>query len=610
MKRNLAFFVVMVLVVSLSAVAAHADAATDATTAVLDRGIELIEAQDYAGALVLFDEAIAESGDVAEFHFYRGWALNGLFRYEEAEQAYAKAVNLEPDNARYLLEYGMTMAFFAGKFQDAYEAVDKAVALEPHNGEYIGDRGFVLYCLSRLDEALADLERSIELEPDYDNAYYFAAIVQYELGVFEEAVRYSKEYLARVPIADEVRILLGDAQFELGNYAEALVAYDETISGSGITAEDIVNYTAAKEQAVKPPALQTYSIDKETIPSIDSIVGFREIVNTEAGFSISLGGSFVVVNYRSASVQADLQAYIDLLIDSGWACTAMEGDVSGGTIQLAHEATQDGKLLIVTCEYTAHAYSIRTHSADAALKRNTDDAGNKWGEIISGGASDTLAATSAPAASTTPAEPDDIVGVWYLTEVVLAGSSMSPDQIGMQVTMTLADDSTAVLQISGEEDEIGVWVIADGLVVVTVNEDRVFALSDGNLSAEQDGMKMVFGKEKTEGEAFVLAPVRTDSALADFNGVWSAFYADYLGMTIPIEAFGIEASLTINNGIVNANIGGSAQLNGDVVAGVLTVSGVDEGGTDVVMPLILHEDGIMSCVLDESLTLYFLLTGK
>ena len=81
-------------------------------------------------------------------------------------------------------------------------------------------------------------------------------------------------------------------------------------------------------------------------------------------------------------------------------------------------------------------------------------------------------------------------------------------------------------------------------------------------------------------------------------------------MRIPIEAFGIDASMTINDGIVNANIGGSAKLTGDVLAGVLTVSGVDEGGKDVVMPLTLHEDGIMSCVLDESLTLYFQLTGK
>ena len=357
MKRTGIFFMVLALAASFGAVAAHAEVFSH-PAGVYDRGMELIEAQDYAGALAHFDAAIAENGSVAEFYYYRGLALSQLSRNEEAEQAYAKAVELEPENARYLIEYGMTMAFFAGKYQDAYEAVDMAVSLEPLNGEYAGDRGFVLYLLNRHDEALVELERAIELDPDYDNAYYFAAIVQHELGAFEEAVRYCEEYLARVPIADEMRLMLGDMQFELGRFTEALAAYDQAIASGRITAEDIVNYAAAEGQAEKPPALQTYYLDDETIPSIDAIVGYRVIVSTEAGFSISQGGPFVKVNYQSDSVLADLQAYTNALIDNGWAATVLSGDDSGGTIRLAIESTQDEKLLMITGEYTAGTYSI------------------------------------------------------------------------------------------------------------------------------------------------------------------------------------------------------------------------------------------------------------
>ena len=513
MKRTRVFFMALALVVSLSAVAAHAEVLSH-PAGVYDRGIELIEAQDYAGALAHFDAAIAESGDVAEFHFYRGFALSQLFRNEEAERAYAKAVELEPENARYLIEYGMTMAFFAGKHQDGYEAVDKAVALEPLNGEYVGDRGIVLFLLNRYDEALVDLKRAIELDPDYGNAYYFAAIIQYELGALEEAVRYCEEYLARVPMANEIRLMLGDAQFGLGRFTEALAAYDQAIASGRFTAEDIVNYAAAEAQAEKPPALQTYYLDDETIPSIDSIVGYRVIPNTEAGFSISQGGPFVKVHYQSDSVLADLQAYTNALIDSGWAATVLSGDNSGGTIQLAIESIQDGKLLMITGEYTADTYSILAQRTGGSLRRYIDDAGNKMGEVLLAGASDT---------PVTPVEPD----------------------------------------------------------------------------------------ERAEAEALIMTPVRADAALADFDGTWYAFYGDYQGAQIPIEIFGIEASLIIENGTVNATIDGETiRLTGDVLAGVLTAAGTDEDGDSVTVSLNLHEDGIMRCALDESLALFFRRTGE
>ena len=217
-------------------------------TAVLDRGMELIQAQDYAGALAYFDAAVAESGGAAEFHFCRGWALGELYRNEEAERAFAKAVALEPENARYLDEYGASM-INTGKYQEAYEAIDKAVKLEPSNGEYAGDRGFALYLLNRPGEALPELERAMELAPDYANAYYFAAIIQQELGAFEEAARHCEGYLERVPMADEVWLMLGDARMELGSYAEALAAYDGAIANGYFTAENIEKYAEAKAKA-------------------------------------------------------------------------------------------------------------------------------------------------------------------------------------------------------------------------------------------------------------------------------------------------------------------------------------------------------------------------
>jgi tetratricopeptide (TPR) repeat protein len=226
-------------------------------TAAFKRGMELMDAEDYEGALALLNTAIAKNADVAEYHFNRGEALSSLDKFAESEQAYAKAVQLEPDNANYLCEYGYLMAWYNGKFQEGYEVLDQAVALEPSNGIYISVRGVLLNYLGRPLDALNEIERGIELEPDFVNAYFYAALVHYySLYEYEEAARYCEEFIRRAggeAWGGEAWRILGGAQYYLDNYAEALASFDKAIAVGYITAEDILIYDAAKRQAEAVP---------------------------------------------------------------------------------------------------------------------------------------------------------------------------------------------------------------------------------------------------------------------------------------------------------------------------------------------------------------------
>ena|GEM_PF-1204249 len=201
----------------------------------------------------------------AEFHFQRGQALSRLGRHEEAEQAFAKAVEIEPDNAKYLCEYGSTAAWYNGRVQEGYEALEKAVALEPLSGEYVGDRGVILHLLGRTDEAASELKRAIEMDPEYTNAYYFIAMALYDLGEYEEAARNCEEYLDRIPQGDDVLVLLGDARFMMGQTAAALAAYDEAIAYRYHTAGSIKNYAAVKRARMAEIAAQHYTDDIEEV---------------------------------------------------------------------------------------------------------------------------------------------------------------------------------------------------------------------------------------------------------------------------------------------------------------------------------------------------------
>jgi hypothetical protein len=336
------------------------------------------------------------------------------------------------------------------------------------------------------------LERAIELAPDYENAYYFAAIIEYELGAFEEVARYCEAYLERVPFADEARLMLGDAQFELGHFAEALAVYDRVIANGSFAEEDIENYAFAKARAAATESAGTqteqqnnYMLGDESVPSIESVVGSREM-SSNFSFGFDSSGSYLAVNYLSASVFADLQAYIEALIDSGWSATEMSGNDTDGVIQLATDSSQEGKVLAMTAEYTTGAYSIKVQITDGTLRRFTDNNGNKWGEILRAGAA---------SVTVTPAEPGDVVGSWRLNSVMMMGMAMDPSELGMEMTMELNADYTALLHSSVDGDIKGTWAIKDGQVIISADDgtDGVFVLKDGNLCDDQSGM--VFGKE-------------------------------------------------------------------------------------------------------------------
>ena len=207
-------------------------------------------------------------------------------------------------------------------------------------------------------------------------------------------------------------------------------------------------------------------------------------------------------------------------------------------------------------------------------------------------------------------EPSEIIGQWYLNSIVMGDTPINPADFGMDMTMVLSEDNTVRMQMAGEEDQAGTWAIVDGQAVLSVGEsddDLIFTLADGILTAEQEDMMMVFGREKEETETIEIAPVRVDAALADFDGAWNAYLGDVDGIKLPVAAFGFDVSLAIDGGKVTVTaFGADQQLVGDVSAGVLTTTGEDSGDEPISMSFFLHEDGTLSCTFEETVTFYFL----
>lgn len=132
-------------------------------------------------------------------------------------------------------------------------------------------------------------------------------------------------------------------------------------------------------QSEEPPALQAYTLDEESVPSIDSVVGFREITNSGAG--IADGKPYVQVVYQSGTVMKDLEEYVDFLISDDWVITGMEGVAASGTARFATESAVNGKLLLIIVEFDAGSYSILVQRASGTLTRHTGGDETNMGEV-------------------------------------------------------------------------------------------------------------------------------------------------------------------------------------------------------------------------------------
>ena len=101
-------------------------------------------------------------------------------RQEEAEAAFARAVELSPNNP-YVLDYrGYRLADNRENYAEAIRLLRRAVALEPTEGLFHSHLGFVLMRSGKYAEATEQFSEAIEIDPvNYYTAYLDLATVGY-----------------------------------------------------------------------------------------------------------------------------------------------------------------------------------------------------------------------------------------------------------------------------------------------------------------------------------------------------------------------------------------------------------------------------------------------
>lgn len=204
--------------------------------------------------------------------------------------------------------------------------------------------------------------------------------------------------------------------------------------------------------------------------------------------------------------------------------------------------------------------------------------------------------------------PDAVIGTWYLNAMEMDGASINPAVFGMEMAVVIHEDGTALLQAPEEEDGIAAWSVqGDTLTLVASNDDEdamVFSYVDGELVIEEEGMKMLFGKEKGAVEATEIAPAREATDIAEFDGEWVATFLDMDGTQMPMALLGMGMQLVIADGTVRIVLDDMEEdteeaqpacLKDGALAVDFALFSIDATEKTIHM----HEDGTLSFEVDE-----------
>ena len=149
-------------------------------------------------ALEAYDDAVIVDENNKYAWRFKGKVLLDSFRYQEAVDAFAKAITLDPDNSS-MLNYNFGKALYKkGRYEEAIIAFNGSIDFVPDTDKFVWI-GCSLLWLKRYNEALNYFNKALNLEPDNIDALYDKGLVLKALGLYKEAIEVFSKVLQEYP---------------------------------------------------------------------------------------------------------------------------------------------------------------------------------------------------------------------------------------------------------------------------------------------------------------------------------------------------------------------------------------------------------------------------
>lgn len=320
--------------------------APDLAEAHSNRAAALQDLDRFDEALLSFDRAIELRGDLADAHFGRANVLSQSAKIDLALAAYGQALALNPQFADALINRAFAFESVQ-RFDEALADVDAFLALQPElvdahilraacfNGlsrhaealscaDGVADssradlqlqRGFALFGLGRMPEAIAAFEAAIAAQPDYVEALFALAVALDQVGRSTETLSVCDRITAINPGLPEPHIRRGRILEDTGRLDEAYAAYrsaaaispdhTDVLSGLANTAvaaghPDEALAAAERLAALLPVRAQSHLLLGATFQRLgrfeDAVASYRRATSLDPGLAVAhanLGGALV-----------------------------------------------------------------------------------------------------------------------------------------------------------------------------------------------------------------------------------------------------------------------------------------------------------------------------
>jgi tetratricopeptide (TPR) repeat protein len=182
-------------------------------------------------------EAFLERTPNGNLYVQLGDAYTRMNDQPRAEQAYRKAVQLEPDRPRHRRSLAQSL-FSQGRYQEALAEYQRLVEMRPDDADTYLRMAVIYRRLQRLDDAERQILLARQRAPGNLEVIYNEATLYEEQGRFEDAIRVASDAVAAVRARTEAtpgRLrnlailyqLLGRLHQSAGNYSAAVSSFQE-----------------------------------------------------------------------------------------------------------------------------------------------------------------------------------------------------------------------------------------------------------------------------------------------------------------------------------------------------------------------------------------------
>lgn len=220
-------------------------------------GLAHAQRDDDETALRLMTRALEINPRQASTQFNRAKVLRKLERWSEAEQAFARVLELKPDHgearrarAQVLAEQNRDadalaeldrittdnvasltlrakLRMNAGRAAEAVVDYDRIVSIDPSSWETWNNRGIALDQLEHYDDALKSYDRALGMQPNDDNVLHNRGAVLICLKRFDEALPLFERLVTTDPERADNWACRGAALASLNRIEEALASFEK-----------------------------------------------------------------------------------------------------------------------------------------------------------------------------------------------------------------------------------------------------------------------------------------------------------------------------------------------------------------------------------------------